>query len=180
MLEEETEKAAAAANTPPKPSAPSLPSRKVMRRIVNLTVVGLFVSLGLWLAFGSDDNAPDSEARDYYESGADHLEADEYEAAIADFDQAIAVQPDYVNALWSRGVTYSELGDYEAAIADYDQVIALDDSDLLIYFLRADAYGELGNDEAAAADYQFILDNNPDEELRQLAEEGLTGLSNED
>ena len=51
-----------------------------------------------------------------------------YAAALPDLDQAIALRPNYVNALMSRGDIYNYYYDinYDKAIADYDRVLALD------------------------------------------------------
>ncbi len=45
--------------------------------------------------------------------------------AIADFDRAIEVQPDYAEAYSNRGEAYEDKGDYERAIADYGRAIEL-------------------------------------------------------
>jgi len=50
-----------------------------------------------------------------------------YAAALADLNQAIALRPDYVNALMNRGDIYNYYYDidYDKAVADYDRVLAL-------------------------------------------------------
>ena len=47
------------------------------------------------------------------------LKAD-YAAAIADFNEAIRLAPNYANAFNNRGVAFRNAGDLEHAIADYD------------------------------------------------------------
>jgi tetratricopeptide (TPR) repeat protein len=49
----------------------------------------------------------------------------EYDKAIADFDEAIKLRPDYPNAFNNRGVAYRNKGDLDHAMADYDQSITL-------------------------------------------------------
>ena len=50
-----------------------------------------------------------------------------YAASLPDLDQAIALRPDYVNALMNRGDIYNYYYsiDYDKAVADYDRVLAL-------------------------------------------------------
>jgi len=50
-----------------------------------------------------------------------------YAAALPDLDEAIALRPDYVNALMNRGDIYNFYYhiDYDKALADYDRVLAL-------------------------------------------------------
>ena len=65
-------------------------------------------------------------AKTYYKQGnAKSLEGD-YETAIASFDLAIELKPDFADAYHSRGRAKFELGDYHGAIADYERAIALD------------------------------------------------------
>lgn len=51
-----------------------------------------------------------------------------YAAALSDLDKAIALRPDYVNALMNRGDIYNYYFaiDYGRAVADYDRVLAID------------------------------------------------------
>jgi predicted O-linked N-acetylglucosamine transferase (SPINDLY family) len=49
---------------------------------------------------------------------------DQVEAAIANFDRAIALRPDYADAHYNRGNALLELRRYEDAIASYDRSIA--------------------------------------------------------
>ena len=52
------------------------------------------------------------------------------EAALADYDAAIARNPDYVEAYNNRGIVKRDLGQYEAALADYDAKPLLGDARL--------------------------------------------------
>jgi tetratricopeptide (TPR) repeat protein len=45
---------------------------------------------------------------------------------MADYSQAIRLDPNYALAYFNRGYTYYYKGDYDRAIADYNQVIRLD------------------------------------------------------
>jgi tetratricopeptide (TPR) repeat protein len=47
--------------------------------------------------------------------------AKEYEAAIASYDQALQIKPDYHEAWNNRGVALADLGRLEEAVASYDQ-----------------------------------------------------------
>ncbi|MBN1694163.1 tetratricopeptide repeat protein [candidate division WOR-3 bacterium] len=45
--------------------------------------------------------------------------------AIRDFDKAIQLNPEYVDAYYYRGNAYRSKGDYAKAIQDYDKAIEL-------------------------------------------------------
>jgi tetratricopeptide (TPR) repeat protein len=48
-----------------------------------------------------------------------------YRRAIADYDQAIKLNPQYAEAYYNRGVSYEILGRKAEAIADYREALAL-------------------------------------------------------
>jgi len=84
------------------------------------------------------------------------------EQAIADYDQAIALQPDYAEAYNNRGIAYGAKGDLAHAIADFDQVIALDRDDAEVYNNRGIAYAAKGDFARAIADYDQAIALKPD------------------
>jgi tetratricopeptide (TPR) repeat protein len=50
----------------------------------------------------------------------------EYDQALADFNRAIELDPNYVWAIASRGVVYGQMGKYDQALADFNRAIELD------------------------------------------------------
>src|SRR5712692_10111713 len=56
-----------------------------------------------------------------------YMAKQDYASALPDLDRAIALRPDYVNALMNRGDIYNYYYDidFDKAIADYDRVLAL-------------------------------------------------------
>jgi tetratricopeptide (TPR) repeat protein len=57
-----------------------------------------------------------------------YMKLEQYALALPDLDQAIALRPDYINALMNRGDIYNYYYqiDRTRAIADYDRVLAAD------------------------------------------------------
>ena len=45
--------------------------------------------------------------------------------AIADFTEAIELQPDFADAYYNRGIAYHEKREYDRAIVDYTMTIGL-------------------------------------------------------
>ena len=60
--------------------------------------------------------------------------------ALADFDKAIALKPDYPSAYYNRGNTYADREDYDRAISDYTRAIALKPDYREAYYNRAVAW----------------------------------------
>jgi tetratricopeptide (TPR) repeat protein len=85
---------------------------------------------------------------------------EDYERAIADYSQAIALEPT-ASCYHNRGLTYAILEQYERAIADYDQAEALDPNVALLYGNRGNAYYRLGQYGQAIADYSQAITLEP-------------------
>ena len=62
----------------------------------------------------------------YNNRGLAYYELGEFDRALEDYSQAIALDPDYAYAYFGRAYTYYELGRNDEAIADFDQALALD------------------------------------------------------
>ena len=86
----------------------------------------------------------------------------DYKGAIADYDIAIRLKPDYANAYYNRGNAKDDLGQYFAAIADYDTVIRLKPDYANAYNNRGIAKYDLGQHLAAIADYDTAIRLKPD------------------
>ena len=77
---------------------------------------------------------------------------DDDRAAVADYDRAIALDPDFADPYRNRGLARAAEGDFEAAIADYTEAIRLSPVDASSYFLRGEARSQAEDFEAAVAD----------------------------
>ena len=53
-------------------------------------------------------------------------QAKRFKEALADFDQAIAIDPNYAQAYANRGLVYRETGKLDLALADYDKALQID------------------------------------------------------
>lgn len=81
--------------------------------------------------------------------------------ALADFSQAIDLNPNDDKALNNRGALYMNQGDYEHAVADYDKAILLVPDYAIAIKNRAAAYVNLGKYDRAIPDYDKLLKLNP-------------------
>ncbi len=95
--------------------------------------------------------------------------ANEYEAAIACYDKALSIQPDYHQAWNNRGNALRNLGRYEEALTNFCEAIASYDKALSIqpdyhyaWNNRGNALRNLGRYEEAIASYDKALSIKPD------------------
>ncbi|NEQ35854.1 MAG: tetratricopeptide repeat protein [Okeania sp. SIO3I5] len=111
------------------------------------------------------DNVTPSQIKDaesYYDRGAKHYKQGEYEKALADFNQAIQLNPKLAKAYNDRGIVYRKQGKYEKAIADYNQAIQINPEDADYYNNRGIVYKKQGEYEKALADYSQAIQLNPE------------------
>jgi lipoprotein NlpI len=89
----------------------------------------------------------------FHNRGIARTRMGEYDAAIADLDKAIRVNPQAARAFTSRGIAWHAQGDYERAIADYDAAIRLNPRDVLAVNNRGLARYFQGRFALAARDF---------------------------
>src|SRR5262252_9560287 len=75
-----------------------------------------------------------------FERGVAALTSNAYDQAIADFTQAISLNPQRVEAYHNRGIVYSHKGDYDRALVDYTQALTLNPNFIEAYINRGIAY----------------------------------------
>ncbi len=80
-----------------------------------------------------------------------------HQEAIADCDQAIALDPRLAAALDHRGSSYAALGQPERAVDDFTSALDLDSSVPIVFLDRAAAYLSLGKLAAARADLDSFI-----------------------
>ncbi len=97
----------------------------------------------------------------WLDEGNTHYDAERYKEAIAAYDHAIALDPNYAAAYNNRGKAYLELKEYRLAIADYDRAIQIDPNYVKAYFNRGNAYSDLKWYQQAIADYTRAIALDP-------------------
>lgn len=85
-----------------------------------------------------------------------------FEQAVASYDVAIALKPDFADAHYNRGTALRGLGQSEAAIASFDRATALNPGYVQAYNNRGNALRDLGRLAAAIASYDEALAIKPD------------------
>ena len=80
---------------------------------------------------------------------------------LADYNQALAINPKYDVAYNNRGNAWDHKGEHDKAIADYNQVLRLNPNDAVAYNNRGEALRNKGEYDKALADYNQAIRLNP-------------------
>lgn len=102
----------------------------------------------------------DTLVRAYVGRGQSYWLQQEYEQALADLNQAIALTED-ADAYAIRGAVYTSLGEYNTALADFDRSLILTPDDNWTLAQRGYTYYLADQYEAALADLDGALKRNP-------------------
>ena len=153
-----------------------------------LTEWGRVLQLGL----EADDNNRHEEARLMYDRlltwprlevlrrpivlsrrGATYAQMGQYDKALADFDRAIDLDPQYAGAIALRGETYRLMGEYDKALADFDRAIELEPSLNWAIALRGETYRQMGEHARALAEFDRAIELDP-QDAWAIASRGQT------
>lgn len=98
----------------------------------------------------------------FHYRGNAYLERGDFDHAIADFAQAIRLNPALPQSFYDRGRAYLAKKDYSQAIQDFDQTIRLNPDIPEVYDSRGKAFYDAGDPDRAAKDFDgaITLDSN--------------------
>lgn len=97
----------------------------------------------------------------FYNRGIAHMKLSQFDRAIADFDQALKLDPDSTFALNNRGAALARKGEYDRAIADFNEAIRLDAQSATSYNNRGTAYARTGQYDRALEDFEQAVRLDP-------------------
>lgn len=90
-----------------------------------------------------------------------YVERRDYEEAIEDYDDALALGRD-IELLNNRGIVFAAMGDYERALADFDAALGVQSNYLIAINNRGIIYAIQGDYDAALADFERAVNIDPE------------------
>jgi tetratricopeptide (TPR) repeat protein len=99
-------------------------------------------------------------AEEWFERGLKRAKTD-YEGTIADYSEAIRLNPQHVDAYYNRGNACAAKGDFDGAIANYNETIRLNPQHANAYYNRGNARSIKKDWDSAIADYTEAIRLNP-------------------
>jgi lipoprotein NlpI len=105
----------------------------------------------------SGDESASDLVSDFVNRGNAHLDREEFDLAISDYDEVLKHDPTYAIGWYDRGTAYRLKKDYDEAIADYGRAIALDPRYEDAFVNRGVAHAAKGDTDPAISDYTTAL-----------------------
>lgn len=113
----------------------------------------------------------------YYNRGAIKITRSDFQGALEDNDNAIAIYPDYEMAFVNRGIAKGNLGELHGAIADFNVAISLNKSDIDAYNNRGFAKQSIGNYKDAIDDYNISISISPNDSKAYNSKGGALAMT---
>jgi tetratricopeptide (TPR) repeat protein len=89
--------------------------------------------------------------------GSSAMKADQHDTAIAAYQTALELDPNYTKAQYNLALTYMDARRYEEAAAAFDQLVVMEGESYRAYYSQGLAYYYLGNYDAALESYDMAL-----------------------
>lgn len=100
-------------------------------------------------------------AEEFISLGGSKANKQDYRGAIANYNQALQINPNNPDAYFQRGVAHYQLGNKQATIKDFNQVLRLTPKNPLAYLIRGSVRGELKDYQGAIKDLNQGISLNP-------------------
>ena len=93
------------------------------------------------------------DAESYYLRGVCYSQLGLNDQAIADYNQALVLMPDYAEVYYEKGYSYFLLSQYDSALSAFDRAIGLNAQYAAAYVNRGSIYCILGKRQQAIEDW---------------------------
>lgn len=84
-------------------------------------------------------------AKQYFKAGEDFAKAENYTDAIAQYNKALELDPDYEKAYIQRANVYSISGEHKNAAEDYDRALVFEEKDAELFYLSGNEWHLYGD-----------------------------------
>jgi len=126
--------------------------------------IGMIAHIGLvgfLLCLPGQGMAQKLSANEYVVRGDKERQKDNYDAAIAEYDQALALDPKLFEAYEGRGIARVEKNDLDGALADFSRTVELNPKAATVYFNRAIVKSRKKDFDGALKDYDLAIERDP-------------------
>jgi len=102
--------------------------------------------------------APECKEEVYLFCGMAYNILEYYTQAIADYNKALELNPDYTVVYFNRGNAYYHAKNYNPAIEDFNMALKFEQDKAKVYFSRGNAYDGQEDYDLAIADFDKVIE----------------------
>jgi tetratricopeptide (TPR) repeat protein len=102
-----------------------------------------------------------------------HFQLENYQAALDDFNNALALEPELENVYFYRALYFIKMEFYEMAIKDFTSAIEIDKYFADAYFYRGICKGMLDDEKGGTYDIKAAASLGLQEAQKKLNEKGI-------
>ena len=141
----------------------SLTLRGFVRWLFVLVGSGIVLLCVLWMGIKLIESKPNisEDAINAFAEGYGFYHQGRSQEAIASYDRALSIKPDYANAFYERGYNYLLIGEYDQAVSDFLTARDLGVDGEYTYWNLGWTYYLMGSYDEAIAANNAILNANP-------------------
>lgn len=136
----------------------------------------LFPTLTVFILLSSCDSNEDKKGR-FLLKGNNKMMENDFDGAIDFYSEALALDQEFVDAYYNRGIAYTKTSDFQRAISDFNKAISIDHQYVDAYYHRGIAHFDNGANYNALSDADQLIALAPDDYrgyfLRGLVQETL-------
>ncbi|MHC4662517.1 MAG: tetratricopeptide repeat protein [Planctomycetota bacterium] len=134
--------------------------------IIVVSIVGALIMLGLFALRTSsrwegDDDDISIRGGAHSLKGVSKMNNEDYRGAVAEFDRAIEIDPQFAMNYSLRGMSKIELEDFSGALADFNSAIRLDPTEETAYVGRGLVRMNQDDSAGAIADFNSAISIDP-------------------
>lgn len=113
------------------------------------------------------------DADAHFENARNYDKQGNYNYAVAEYSNAIKINPKHTEAYISRGSLYETKGDYKTAISDFSKAIDIKPNNAISYYRRGKAYKNISDKDKAKTDLLKAKELDPSlaEQIDQILKE---------
>jgi Tfp pilus assembly protein PilF len=134
--------------------------RRRQRKLVSLTLGVVLVSGAGYSAYSYITSAEERANRQFQE-GMRLMAPKTYATAIADFDRAIRIRPQFAEAYLERGIARQSLGQTDSALADFNKALEVNPDLARAHTSRGVIYRSRGDKKSAIEEFTKAIQTEP-------------------
>ncbi|HXX80043.1 MAG TPA: tetratricopeptide repeat protein [Thermodesulfovibrionales bacterium] len=112
-------------------------------------------------------------AKDCNDRGITYSQEGQYDLAIADFNNALAIDPQLAETYNNRGIAYAKKGQYDRAISDFTRAVEINSTLSESFYNLGITYATIGELERAISNLDKALEINSSDASAYLARSAI-------